>query len=106
MAEPALAHVAVPIHERYQSSLAQWEEDLPADPGTLVERRLRAFLVECGDVDFSATLQARDRKMVFVNPDYETRSAEWKTCYRAGPAAVGAARAAATAWLKELAPPR
>ena len=92
--------------EAYQSDMQRWAEQYPASPEILVRQRLQAFLTECGDVDFSATLQARDRKMVFVNPDYEARSAEWKMCYRAGPAAVGAARAAATAWLKELAPPR
>jgi hypothetical protein len=88
--------------ENYQSSLTRWEEAYPADARVLVARRLQAFLTECGDVDFSARLQARDRKMVFVNPDYELKSTNWKTCFRAGREAVGAARTAATAWLKEL----
>jgi hypothetical protein len=89
--------------EDYRSALRRWEEAYPADPGVLIGRRLQAFLTECGDVDFSAKLQARDRKMVFVNPDYELKSPNWKTCYRAGPEAMGAARTAATAWLAELA---
>lgn len=89
--------------EDYQSSVARWEESHPADPGVLVGRRLQAFLTECGDVDFAAKLQTRDRKMVFVNPDYELKPSNWKMCYRAGPEAVGAARTAATAWLRELA---
>jgi hypothetical protein len=89
--------------ESYQSNLSQWEEAYPANPEILVGRRLQAFLTECGDVDFSAKLQARERKMVFVNPDYEFKSPNWKMCYRAGREAVGAARTAATAWLKELA---
>jgi len=89
--------------ERHASGLARWEEEYPANPGVLIARRLQAFLTECGDVDFAAKLEARDRTMVFVNADYERKSAAWKTCYRAGPEAVGAARTAATAWLKELA---
>ncbi len=32
------------------------------------------------------------------------KAMERKTCYRAGPDAVAAARAAAAAWLKDLAP--
>jgi hypothetical protein len=92
--------------ESYRTNLQQWEEDWPARPETLVAGRLEAFLTECSDVDFSARLQPRGHKMVFVNPDYEQKPAAWKTCYRAGPEAVGAARTAAATWLKELAPSR
>jgi len=88
--------------ETYQSNVKEWEERYPANPEILVGRRLQAFLTECGDVDFSAKLQPREGKMRFVDPQYEMKPANWKTCYRAGPEAIGAARAAATAWLKEL----
>ena len=40
--------------------------------------------------------------MLFVNPAYQAKSAQWKTCYRAGKQATTAARAAVQAWLKEL----
>jgi len=88
--------------ENYQSDMQRWAEQYPPNPEILVGRRLQAFLTECGDVDFSAQVQPREGKLRFVNPDYEMKPANWKTCYRAGPEAVGAARAAATAWLKEL----
>lgn len=88
--------------ETYESNVREWEASFPARPEILVARRLQAFLTECGDVDFSAKLQPREHKMVFVDPDYEMKSASWKTCFRAGPEAVGAARGAATAWLEAL----
>ena len=88
--------------ETYQSDVRQWEEEYPANPDLLVRRRLEAFLTECGDVDFSARVQPQYGMLRFVNPEYEMKPANWKTCYRTGPEAVGAARAAATAWLKEL----
>jgi hypothetical protein len=92
----------VAARETYQSDLSRWEETYPANPEILVSRRLKAFLTECGDVDFSAKLQPREHKMVFANPEYELKSGNWKTCFRAGPEAVGAAREAATAWLTQL----
>jgi hypothetical protein len=88
----------------YQSSLERWEEAWPATPDVLVARRLQAFLTECADVSFSARLRPEGSKMVFVNPEDEARPANWKTCYRAGAEAMGAARTAAAAWLKELEP--
>lgn len=88
--------------ETHQTRMQEWAEAYPANPDLVVRRRLEAFLTECADVDFSAKLQSQYGMMRFVNPDYEMKPANWKTCYRAGPDAVGAARAAATAWLEAL----
>jgi hypothetical protein len=88
--------------ERYRSDLQDWEERYPANPDILVGRRLQAFLTECGDVDFTAKVELRQGKMRFVESRYEEKPGNWKTCYRAGPEAIGAAREAASAWLKEL----
>jgi hypothetical protein len=86
----------------YDRSMEQWRTDYPADANLLIARQIRAFLAECADVDFAARTQLVDNKKVFTNAAYERKSAAWKECYRAGPESVGAARAAANAWLTAL----
>lgn len=86
------------------SAMVRWRNDYPADPQVLVARRLREFLGMCTDVDFAAKTEILDGKRVFSSTVYERKPAEWKECFRAGPEAVNAARAAASAWLKQIAP--
>jgi hypothetical protein len=91
--------------EEYAQKLAAFNAEFPEDVNVLVARRLRQFLLTCGDVDFDAQLETRpDKRQRFVNPAYENRSKEWKMCFRAGKPAVAAARAAADEWLNTLAP--
>jgi hypothetical protein len=90
--------------DEYQRDLATWNEEHPENPTVLIAKRLRAFLAVSAGVDFSAKLVPRGNQMAFADPNLEKKPAEWKLCYRAGPDAVGAARAAAAAWLKEIAP--
>lgn len=90
--------------ERHQRDIARWNENFPEDPNVLIARRLRSFLDVSGGVDFSAKLVPSGTGMKFADPKYEAKPNEWKMCYRAGPDAVGAARSAAAAWLKEIAP--
>ena len=87
----------------YQQALSTWTADYPDIPTPLVAKRLREFLAISGDVDFGAALTSRNGKMVFENPAYEEKPAQWKLCYRAGKEATAAARAAVQAWLDELA---
>jgi hypothetical protein len=87
---------------RYEEERRAFETGYPADPGVLVARRLRAFLDGCADVDFDAGLVEIDGRKRFELTRYEAKTAEWKLCYRAGRAAVEAARAGATAWLRDL----
>jgi len=91
----------------YDLGMSQWKENLPADPMVRVARHLREFLGATGDVDFAAK-----GKMVpgeagmffsFDNPAYNKKPWQWRDCYDAGQDATAAARAAAQAWLKELA---
>jgi len=90
--------------EDYAQKLAVFSAEFPEDVNALIARRLRHFLLACSDVDFAARLEPHeDKKLRFVNPAYERRSAEWKMCFRAGKPAVDAARAAADAWLETLA---
>jgi hypothetical protein len=88
----------------YEKALASWTRDYPENPAPIVAKRLREFLAGSADVDFAATLTPRNGKMVFENPAYEEKPAQWKICYRAGKEATTAARAAVQAWLKELGP--
>jgi len=90
---------------RYESALKDWGESYPVDPKSLVARRLRAFLDVSADVDFAAATVARNGRQVFSEQRYESKPAEWKLCYRAGPEATTAARTAATAWLAALGTP-
>jgi hypothetical protein len=91
--------------KEYQSSLADWQRDYPADPKILVARRLQAFMALSATVDFAAKTEGTGTGKTFVNPDYQQKSGDWKMCYRAGKESVDAARAAVTEWLKVLPKP-
>jgi hypothetical protein len=78
---------------------SQNEKKYPSDPNELVKKRLTDFLAVSAKVDFDAKLTS-DR--MFVNPEYEKKSFEWKMCYRAGKEVVEAAREEAQKWLDEL----
>lgn len=85
----------------YQDALAKWNQEYPADPKPVIVKRLKEFLAVSADVDFAAKLKTGEVSM-FENPVYQSKSSQWKMCYRAGKEATGAARAAAQAWLKDL----
>jgi hypothetical protein len=88
--------------QQYQQRLATWQRDYPEDPKPVIARRLREFLALSADVDFGAALRSDGGRMLFVNPAYQAKSAQWKLCFRAGKEATTAARAGVQAWLKEL----
>lgn len=87
---------------QYDADIKKWEAEYPANPAPLIAKRLRAFLDLSASVNFDATVEPRDGKLRFVDPQYERKPADWKLCYRAGRPAVEAARAAAEVWLTEL----
>ncbi len=82
--------------------MQDFERDFPKNSGALVAMRLRRFLEVTRDIDFSARLVERDKKMRFADPALEGRPAEWKMCFRAGQLATQAARDFAQNWLSAL----
>ena len=82
----------------YAAAAAQGQA-LPVDPNALVQLRLRTFLAQTADVDFSAALTPQRR---FVRPEYEAKPPIWKSCFRAGRLATEAARVFARGFLEEM----
>jgi hypothetical protein len=80
----------------------EFDREYPEDPRLLVKTRLQEFLDLTADIDFNARLVNRNGRMVFENPDYESRDANWKKCFRAGKETIAAARDFAQQWLKEI----
>lgn len=72
----------------------------PVEP--LVASRLKQFLELSADVDFQARLVTKNGVSRFADPRLESRSPEWKLCFRAGPQTLAAARAYAGDWLNTL----
>ena len=86
----------------YNQGLQKFEMASPADPSTLLKKRLQEILTITEDVDYAAEVKDGGKFKVFVNPEYERKPKEWKLAYRAGKQATDAVRAAAQQWLKEL----
>lgn len=85
----------------------RFEAEFPVDPNRIVARRLRAFLDDTADADFTARiirLTDGPDGMEFVSPAHRAKPVTWQLAVLAGPEATRAARAAAEAWLKEIAP--
>lgn len=81
----------------------KWEKEYPADPKPLIKKKLQEFLTVSSSVDYNAELTTNKyNKKIFVNPDYEKKSPEWKACFRAGKEVNAEARFFVQNWLKEL----
>lgn len=90
--------------EQYKETLARWEEEYPEkNPEMLVKRWIVEFLTISADIDFNAKLKDNGYgKMIFVNPEYESRPSLWKLFFRSGKETTEAARAFALRWLSEI----
>lgn len=86
----------------YERSLAGWNEKYPASHLLFVKNRLQEFLDLTKDVDFSAGLVEKNKKKVFVNPDYERKDGRWKMAFRAGKEVVEPAREFVQKWIEEI----
>jgi hypothetical protein len=89
--------------DKYMVELKEWEESFPADHDEFLRSRLELFLEITDDIDFEAELkEGYNGKKKFVNPQYESKPAEWKKAFRAGKEATETARNFALTWLIEL----
>ena len=91
----------------FDEAMKRWEETFPAEPSAFVARALRTLLEGTAGVDYSAklvTVVGEGGDMLwFADLSYrETKPWMWVEAILAGKEAVGAARSAAEAWLKEL----
>ena len=104
MLKQQFALSAVGDQKNYQQQLTAYDQKYPADPRVLIAKRLREFLDLTRDIRFDAKLvPAGGGQMRFADPQYESKSDQWKLCYRAGKEPVEAARAFAQEWLNQLA---
>lgn len=88
--------------EDYKKSMKAWEENYPANYKQKIKKQLDKYLALGGTVDFEAGLKERYGKMVFVKPEYESKSPEWKAIYRAGKDVYDVTKPFAEKWLQEL----
>lgn len=89
--------------EQYNKELSEWENSYPINnPKILLKKWIDRFLNDSKDIDFNAQLKNDRGRQIFVNPEYERKSSQWKLYYRSGKAPVEAARNFAKAWLTEL----
>lgn len=81
----------------------KWEKEYPASVNVLIKKRLEDYLALSVSVDYNAQLTTNQyNKKIFVNPDYERKSAAWKACFRAGKDVNDQLRVFVAEWLKEL----
>jgi len=85
-----------------QQRLADWEAKYPADKLVFVKERLKQFMEETSNIDFSASLIEKNGKKYFTNPAYEHKGNRWKLAFRAGKEVVEPARAFVQGWIAEI----
>jgi uncharacterized coiled-coil protein SlyX len=90
------------IKSNYELQLAAWDAKYPENHMLFVKQRLEEFLKETEGIDFSATTIEKNGKKIFENRAYESKSARWKMCYRAGKEVIGTAREFVKQWISEL----
>jgi len=93
-------------NQRTAAASAAVDQRAPADPNVLFARRLREFLDATSDVNFAArtiSLTLDSDGLEFLDRSDRTRHWMWQEAALVGPEATAAARAAATAWLQEIA---
>ncbi len=85
-----------------ETRLADWEKKYPTNHLIFVKQRLKEFLNETKDIDFSAELVEKNGKKRFVNPTYERKGNRWKMGFRAGKEVVETSRAFVEKWIAEI----
>ena len=90
------------VKKMHDGEVQRFNAKYPEDPKQLLKKRLQEILAMTATVDYAAEVKEMNKKMVFVNPVYERKPADWKLAYRAGKVTTDAVRAAAQKWLDEL----
>ena len=67
-----------------------------------MKTRLQQFLEETAGIDFAAATMLKNGRRVFVKPEYEQKSKNWKMAWRSGREVVEAARTFVLRWISEL----
>jgi hypothetical protein len=83
-------------------ALADWNAKYPDNQLLYVKRRLQEFLDVTKDVDFNAELIDKNKKKIFVRPEYEHKDYRWKMAFRAGKDVVEPAREFVQKWIAEI----
>jgi hypothetical protein len=86
----------------YERSIADWNAKYPENQILFVKKRLQEFLDITKDIDFSAELTEKNKKKIFVNPEYERKDGRWKMAFRAGKEVVQPAREFVEKWIAEI----
>jgi len=94
---------------QHDKGMAQWQKEFPADRQTVFARRLREFLDATAEVDFEARKNvvkshAGEIVGVALRKEHQAKPWQWLEAFVVGKEATTAGRAAAEAWLKEIAP--
>lgn len=85
-----------------EQELKNWELQYPKDYRLFLKNRLQQFLDETAGIDFEAVTILKNGRHVFVNPEYEQKSKNWKMAWRSGREVVEAARIFVQRWMAEL----
>ena len=85
-----------------EQELKNWEAKYPKDYRRFLKTRLQQFLEETAGIDFAAATMLKNGRRVFVKPEYEQKSKNWKMAWRSGREVVEAARTFVLRWISEL----
>ncbi|MGZ8538387.1 MAG: hypothetical protein ACXWV9_09010 [Flavisolibacter sp.] len=89
-------------NDAYKKELDKFNTKYPENAQVVIKKRLQQILDITADVDYNAELKQGPKYKVFVNPEYQKKSREWKLAYRSGKVTTDAVRAAAEKWLAEF----
>lgn len=88
--------------ENHDRAIADWNTKYPQNQLLFVKKRLQEFLNATTDVDFSAELNEKNGKKIFVKPEYEHKDSRWKMAFRAGKEVVEPARGFVQKWIDDI----
>ncbi|MFH1118624.1 MAG: hypothetical protein V1775_02290 [Bacteroidota bacterium] len=88
--------------EGVQKQIDDWNLQYPVNHALYVKMQLEEFLLQTENIDFNAQVVKKEDKMIFVKPEYEAKSDNWKMAFRAGKEVVLPAREFVKNWILTL----